>query len=742
MPQFVTLARALAPRCEVAFAKPMRVRDVQSWLRQTYEAIERLVVPGQTTVVSALGSVPARIAQEALKLPNVALLIEPEGLLRPQSRYELLLRPTVRRMLHRWRPGVTTQFILQVESFRAELKLPPIRTTLSEWARRATTTMCPYPAWALPPLVPLPRPSWLCGFIESTESERGSMPAALRQFLEAGKSPIVLCIQQWEGPRREALLGELARQVAASVGRRVVLLDAPRSLRQTNMGGDVLPIEWIAPEHLMPWAATVVHDGNSQVAAAAMRAAIPQMVIGTDEWSKALGTRLRTLGVADRIAALRSGGERVARRLQDLLSTDDVARYCEVTSRRVKEEDAKAIECAMDVIESFASREFENRRKPVVSMSTLGRFGRFGNQVLQYGFLRIVAKNNGHEPQCGDWAGETLFGHKDARPTTFLRPAAEAYDDQPTLFDAVPELLPHYESRARARSIRITPAAMTDCPPNVDLCGNFMFNTSLLKPYQHFFRSLYEPAPALRPALDDAVAKLRSRGKTIIGIQIRRGDFISSPLSSFTYIIPPEWWRKWLRRVWDESPDPVLFIAGDDIGAMEQSLREFRPVTAQQLDVPLPPPLDQFPFILDHWLLRHCDVAGISNSSFGFTACMLNERGRAFYRLDPTKGSDFEPFDPWNAPPLLIVGRLGTRKTFGEMVSLTCRTQGPAEVARAIAYRVPIARLRSWLFRTSLAFDTDGLGGATMTVLRVAFSAFGKSDVPIRRFHDVARAER
>jgi hypothetical protein len=46
-----------------------------------------------------------------------------------------------------------------------------------------------------------------------------------------------------------------------------------------------------------------------------------------------------------------------------------------------------------------------------------------------------------------------------------------------------------------------------------------------------------------------------------------------------------------------------------------------------------------------------------------------------------------------------------------------------------------MARLRSWLFRMYLALDADGLGGATMTVLRVAFSGLGKYDLPIRRFH-------
>ncbi|MCW5625494.1 MAG: FkbM family methyltransferase, partial [Burkholderiales bacterium] len=57
-------------------------------------------------------------------------------------------------------------------------------------------------------------------------------------------------------------------------------------------------------------------------------------------------------------------------------------------------------------------------------------------------------------------------------------------------------------------------------------------------------------------------------------------------------------------------------------------------------------------FLTDHFALRLADVVLIANSSFSFTAALLNDRAMAFFRPDPaTRG--FVAFDPWAAPVLL-----------------------------------------------------------------------------------------
>lgn len=47
----------------------------------------------------------------------------------------------------------------------------------------------------------------------------------------------------------------------------------------------------------------------------------------------------------------------------------------------------------------------------VLAMSTLGRNGRFGNQVFQYAFLRIYAHRHGLEVRVPEWIDHAALGH-------------------------------------------------------------------------------------------------------------------------------------------------------------------------------------------------------------------------------------------------------------------------------------------------------------------------------------------
>ena len=61
-------------------------------------------------------------------------------------------------------------------------------------------------------------------------------------------------------------------------------------------------------------------------------------------------------------------------------------------------------------------------------MSSLGKLGRFGNQLFQYAFLRICAEKSGARVECPPWIGQTLFGHKDATISQQLPPAIERWE--------------------------------------------------------------------------------------------------------------------------------------------------------------------------------------------------------------------------------------------------------------------------------------------------------------------------
>lgn len=263
-------------------------------------------------------------------------------------------------------------------------------------------------------------------------------------------------------------------------------------------------------------------------------------------------------------------------------------------------------------------------RKPALSMSTLGSNGRFANQIFQYAFLKIRANEHGCRVRTPAWVGNKLFGAQD-EPLDSDRP--------------LPELRQTLDQNLL--TCEIANAEQPLC--NVDLWGYFQYHTRYYAPYKTYFRSLFRPVDSLRRDLDAAIARLRAGGRTLVGLHLRRGDYGYR----IFYLTPSEWYRRWLAEIWPTLDNPLLYIASDEPDTVQEDFADYRPVTARDLGVTVP----DAEFYPDFHVLSQCDHVAISNSSFSFAACMLNEQGRSFMRPD-IKTGHLIPFDPWNSEPL------------------------------------------------------------------------------------------
>ena len=58
-------------------------------------------------------------------------------------------------------------------------------------------------------------------------------------------------------------------------------------------------------------------------------------------------------------------------------------------------------------------------------MTRLGSYGRFGNQLLQYAFVRLHAKEHNLIAEFPDWIGRDLFDLDDPVPSASLSQADE-----------------------------------------------------------------------------------------------------------------------------------------------------------------------------------------------------------------------------------------------------------------------------------------------------------------------------
>ncbi|WP_228056526.1 FkbM family methyltransferase [Microcoleus sp. LEGE 07076] len=270
-------------------------------------------------------------------------------------------------------------------------------------------------------------------------------------------------------------------------------------------------------------------------------------------------------------------------------------------------------------------------KKPAITSSVLGmeNMGRLGNQVFLYAFLRMYAREHNLRVETPAWIGQYLFGHNDAPISQPLPLVGE-----------------------QAQPYKLSESAILNAPKplkNVDFHGYFQFQTQYHVQHKQYFQSLFKPVPEVEAKVIEALNRLRSQGKTVVGLHLRRGDYRSvHTVVPYLTVAPSGWYKEWLDGLWETLDEPVLFIASDEVETVIGDFAEYHPITVKDLGVEMP----EAPFYPDFYILSLCDVLGISNSTFSFAAAMLNERCKFFFRPNLLK-QKMIPFEPWNSEPLL-----------------------------------------------------------------------------------------
>ena len=258
--------------------------------------------------------------------------------------------------------------------------------------------------------------------------------------------------------------------------------------------------------------------------------------------------------------------------------------------------------------------------QPLVTMRSLGLNGRFGNQLLQYGYLSLYARRCDAQVCVPDWIGRDLYGLSDPFP-----PSNASFEDM-----SEPEVLEVLAGHMPEKT-------------GVNLSGYFCGDTALLSGEREHFRACFLVAPTWLPLVAQWEATLRDKGNTLVVLHLRRGDFGQGPF----WIAPNAWYLDWLSAHWSGLEKPVLYIATDDDG-MVADFAAYAPVTGNQLQAPIL----GAEFFVDHSVMRVADYLLISNSTFSATAALLSERGGRCYRPDRVTGQ-LRTYDPWASPVLI-----------------------------------------------------------------------------------------
>ena len=291
-------------------------------------------------------------------------------------------------------------------------------------------------------------------------------------------------------------------------------------------------------------------------------------------------------------------------------------------------------------------------RKQVVTMSTIGKNGGFGNQIFQYAFLKIYAQENRLSVETPKWLGQELFGHKDR----------EINQDLPVVFESNNEIFP----------------GNGEIWKNVDIQGYFLYHTSYYRTHKEYFCSLFQPVAEIEALVKVAWEKLCSRGKTIIGLHLQ----LNSDENNNSVVASSEWYKIWLHGLWETLEEPVLFIASDHVEEINQGyFAEYNPITVGDLEVEVN--LEY----LNFFLLSKCDFVAISNTAFAFAACLLNETGKYFFRPHFSTAK-LIPFEPWNSNPVF-------------------RDLDINEVGKSVSYEVQLEQIKSQLQQTQTKLENS-----------------------------------
>jgi|Laugresbdmm110dd_1035094.scaffolds.fasta_scaffold35490_2 hypothetical protein len=263
-------------------------------------------------------------------------------------------------------------------------------------------------------------------------------------------------------------------------------------------------------------------------------------------------------------------------------------------------------------------------------------FGRFGNQLFKYLFLKWAQKNMGLLVNLDQWPGDDYFNLPTERNSTISDTKFISHQEYSHLYNPHKILLELHE------------LATTGCKV-VDLYGYFQFHTSHYQEEKDFIYNLFKP--------NDMSIKFISNVKEIIdakitAIHIRRGDYE-------TYNNHPFFWASNLEKILiqliEQQPnllfENILYVSSDDLNYCKKILNKYAinyisNNTFSHLDS------ERDKLFVDFLLMCNANSLIISNSSLSFFAAMLNNNSEIFLRPSPDQIS-LVNFDPWNSNVLL-----------------------------------------------------------------------------------------
>jgi UDP:flavonoid glycosyltransferase YjiC (YdhE family) len=333
---------------------------VAASLRESYDALSELYEPGRTVLVGHTLSFATRSFEEKHACPAATLHLAP-SLLRSIHRMPAVPPSRDISRLPRWakrafwwlvdRVFIDPRILPALNTWRAELDLPPVHRPFDSWLHSPQTTLGLFPEWFGPPQPDWPSQVRLTGFPVDGEASSASLSPDIIEFLSAGPPPVVFT--PGSANRQAPRFFSAAVEAAAALGQRAILLTRYAEHLPARLPGFVLHVPWVSLSRLLPSCAAIVHHAGIGTCAQGLEAGIPQLVMpmGFDQPDNAV--RLQRLGVGALIPPRRFTARRVARTLAALTEEPAVTARCRQLRQEAGSYDGIGRTC--DILESLGS---------------------------------------------------------------------------------------------------------------------------------------------------------------------------------------------------------------------------------------------------------------------------------------------------------------------------------------------------------------------------------------------------
>jgi UDP:flavonoid glycosyltransferase YjiC (YdhE family) len=304
-------------------------------------------------------AVAARLAHETLGLPLVTLHLQPTGFV---SEHDTAVPHLWLRSINRWPRPVKRLLVTAgdrlsdralapaVNDLRAEFGLSPVRNIVREWWHSPQRVIGLFPDWYAPVQPDWPQQTSLTSFPLYDEGDATPLSSGLAAWLDAGEPPVVFA--PGTANRQAARFFQAGADACRRLGRRGLLLSRFAEQIPDPLPPGVRHDEYAPFGSLLSRSAALVHHGGIGTAAQALRAGCPHLVMpmAFDQPDNAL--RLQRLGVGRYLRPSRFTARAVARELDALLGSEEVARACRAVASRFVGIDPVAQTC--DLIEAAA----------------------------------------------------------------------------------------------------------------------------------------------------------------------------------------------------------------------------------------------------------------------------------------------------------------------------------------------------------------------------------------------------